>query len=67
MKDLKARIESEARSITRITNSMLQCKDCKFRFDDSEVFGNTSQCEEYPLKPSRVFKGEDCPKYQKGN
>lgn len=67
MKDLKARVESEAQSIIRITNSMLQCKDCRFRFDDSEVFGNTSQCEEYSLKPSQVFKGGNCSKYQKGD
>ena len=65
MNDLKARVESEAQSVTRITNSMLQCKDCKFRLDDSKIFGNTSRCRRYSLKPSQVIKGGDCIKYIK--
>lgn len=67
MKDLKKRIESEAQSVTRITNSLLICKDCKFRLDDSQILGNTSRCKQYPLKPNQVIKGGECPKYEKEN
>ena len=65
MEDLKKRIESEAQSITRVTNSLLICKDCKFRLDDSRILGNTSRCKQYSLKPNQVLKGGDCPKYEK--
>lgn len=67
MDDFEKRIESEARAVTRITNSLLKCKDCKFRLDDSKILGNTSQCMQYPLKSNKVLKGENCPKYQKEN
>ena len=67
MDDFEKRIKSEARTVTRITNSLLKCKDCKFRLDDSKILGNTSQCMQYPLKPNKVLKGENCPKYQKEN
>lgn len=66
--ELKERIESEARSVMRISNDQLVCKDCKFRWDDSEIFGNTSQCGKFPnySKPvGVVFHGENCPEYQK--
>lgn len=65
MEDFKKRIESEARSVTRITNSMLQCKDCRFRLDDSKILGNTSRCLIFFLKPNQVIKGGDCPRYKK--
>lgn len=65
MDDFEKRIKSEARSVTRITNSLLKCRDCKFRLDDSKVLGNTSRCKQYYLKPNQVLKGGDCPKYEK--
>lgn len=65
MEDFKKRIESEAQSVTRITNSMLQCKDCRFRLDDFKILGNTSRCLIFSLKPNQVIKGGDCPKYKK--
>lgn len=67
MEDFKKRIESEAQSVTRITNSMLQCKDCKFRLNDSKILGNTSRCLIFSLKPNQVIKGGDCSKYKKEN
>lgn len=65
MDDFEKRIKSEARTVTRITNSLLKCKDCRFRLDDSKILGNTSRCQEYPLKPNQVLKGGDCTKYKK--
>lgn len=65
MEDLKKRIESESRSISRTTNQDLMCRDCLFQWDDSKILGNTSRCQEYPLKPNQVLKGGSCTKYQK--
>ncbi len=65
MNDFEDRIKSETRSLIRITNQQLKCKDCIFRFDDSKILGNTSRCEQFPSKPNSVLLGKDCPKYKK--
>ena len=67
MGDFKKRIESESQCISRTTNQNLKCRDCLFRLDDSKILGNTSRCQEYPLKPNQVLKGGDCTKYKKGD
>lgn len=59
------RILSEQRAMKPIRNSSLVCKDCKYRKDDSEVFGNTTKCEKYTHKPDAVLKGADCEHYEK--
>lgn len=60
------RISSEAQSVTRVTNSLLRCKDCIYRLDDSVILRNTSMCKlYYPLKPTQVLAGGDCFLYQK--
>lgn len=65
--ELKKRIESEGEGWVRITNANLKCKDCKYRRDDSVIFGNTSRCDVYPAsKPNDVLKGGDCNYYDKG-
>ena len=46
----------------RITNEKLTCKNCKFKMDDSEIFGNTIKCEQFTVKPRSVLKGSDCVK-----
>ena len=49
---------------TRITNNDLVCKDCIFRLDDSEIFGNTSKCEIFPeRKPDDILRGKACSEY----
>ena len=60
---LKKRIESEAKSVLRITNQKLVCKDCDNRFDDSKIFGNTSKCFKYQTKPNKVLLGGECDEY----
>ena len=48
----------------RITNDDLVCKDCAFRLDDSEIYGNTSRCEVFPdIKPGKVINGGKCDEY----
>lgn len=47
-----------------IANDNLVCKDCLFRFDNSEIYGNTSRCEIYPdRKPSEIIYGKACNEY----
>lgn len=49
-----------------IKNADLMCNDCMYRYDDSQVFGNTSRCEMYQdCKPSEVLDGNECWLYDK--
>ena len=48
-----------------IKNKNLVCKDCKKRYDDTELPCNTSKCEAFKLKYSEVFDGGDCIEYEK--
>ena len=57
---------SEQLCMRRITNDDLVCKDCLYCYEDSEVYGNTSTCEVYDLKPSAVIYGKGCDFYEKG-
>ena len=63
--DFEKRVESESRSVGRITNADLVCSDCIYRLDDSERLGNTSQCKRYISKPNHVLLGRDCEEYRK--
>jgi hypothetical protein len=68
MGSMEERIESESRSVIRITNDRLVCRDCLYKLDDSEVFRNTSLCRVFshsPGKPNEVLLGEDCQYYKK--
>ena len=63
--DFEKRVESESRSVGRITNADLVCRDCIYQLDDSERLGNTSQCKRYISKPNLVLLGRDCEEYRK--
>lgn len=53
-------------SARRITNKDLQCRDCVYRMEDTEICLNTSQCKAYGSKPVGVLLNEeDCQMYQK--
>lgn len=66
---LRDRIKSEAMAAMPIRNADLICKDCLFRYDDSEIPGNTGKCDVYPeypdYKPNEVIKGGDCEYYER--
>ena len=65
MEEYKSKIEADDLQFHRITNADLVCRDCKFRFDDSVIFGNTSRCLVYtPQKPGSVLVGKSCPYYR---
>mgnify|MGYP004644339061 CR=1 FL=1 len=65
--NVKGRIKDEARNKARITNDDLICKDCIFKYDDSEVLGNTSRCEKFVSKPDRILIGGSCKEYQEND
>lgn len=65
--EIERRIESESPGMVRITNNDLDCKDCKFKRDDSYIFGNVSKCDVFPvIKPREVLKGSKCKYHEKG-
>ena len=57
---LKEKWKNDKLGFERISNEKLDCRNCKFKFDDSEMFGNTSKCEVFTLKPIAVIKGGKC-------
>lgn len=59
------RYESEQRAIFRVTNNDLVCKDCKYCYDDSIRYGNTSVCGIYNAKPNKVLLGGKCTEFTK--
>lgn len=48
-----------------IKNKNLICKDCKKRYDDTDLPCNTSKCEAFEMKPYEVLDGKDCIEYEK--
>lgn len=65
--EIERRIESESPGMVRITNNDLDCKDCKFKRDDSYIYGNVSKCDVFPvMKPKEVLKGSKCKYHEKG-
>ncbi len=48
-----------------IKNKNLVCKDCKKRYDDTDLPCNTSKCEAFKMKPYEVLDGKDCIEYEK--
>ena len=62
----KSKLWSEQFCMRRITNNDLVCKDCLYRYDDTEILGNTSRCEMYEeCKPNDVIDGGPCDLYDK--
>lgn len=64
MREIVKRWEDDNLTFERISNNNLICKDCIFRFDDSEVYGNTSRCLAFIDKPNGVLMGGDCDEYE---
>ena len=47
-----------------IKNKDLVCKDCRKKYDDTDMPCNTSKCEAYTMKPSEVLDGGECIEYE---
>lgn len=59
---------SEELKVDRITNNDLICSDCVFRLDDTKIYGNTSKCKIFDLKPNHIFEKKSiCVAYRKEN
>lgn len=65
-KEFEERIKSESRATRQVTNDILVCKDCVYKFDDTRIMGNTSRCMKYGLKPNKVLIGGKCDEYFNG-
>lgn len=46
-----------------IKNENLVCKDCRKKYDDTNMPCNTSKCEAFEMKPNKVLDGGDCIEY----
>lgn len=62
---LDEKFKKDILKFTPIKNANLVCKDCKKRYDDTELPCNTSKCEAFKMKPSEIFDGGDCIEYEK--
>ncbi len=62
---LNEKFKKDILKFTPIKNANLVCKDCKKRYDDTELPCNTSKCEVFKMKPSEVLDGGDCIEYEK--
>ena len=47
-----------------IKNENLVCKDCRKKYDDTNMPCNTSKCEAYEIKPNKVLNGGNCDEYK---
>lgn len=77
-RDMQLRIDSEAQSGSPIKCRDLVCIDCAFRYDDTDpeknghlnsrgrMYGPTSVCAKFSIKPNAVLLGKDCSKYKRG-
>ena len=60
MNPMNGKFENDELKMVQIKNKDLVCKDCRNKFDDTNVPANTSKCEKYDLKPDEVLDGGKC-------
>lgn len=73
-RELCEKVGSEAMAGSPIRCKDLTCRNCKFRYDDSNperngrrngygrMRGPTGRCEKYRIKPNKVLLGGECDK-----
>ena len=61
---LDEKFKNDDLKFEQITNKDLICKDCKKRYDDTNMPCNTSKCEAFNVKPNEVLDGGDCIEYE---
>lgn len=65
MNPLDEKFKNDNMKVEPVKNDDLICKDCKKKYDDTDLPCNTSQCEAFAVKPDEVFDGGDCIEYEK--
>lgn len=65
MNPLDEKFKNDHMKVEPVKNDDLICKDCKKKYDDTDLPCNTSQCEAFAVKPDEVFDGGDCIEYEK--
>jgi hypothetical protein len=61
---LDEKFKKDELKFKQITNKDLICKDCKKKYDDTNMPCNTSKCEAFNVKPDEVLDGGDCIEYE---
>lgn len=61
---LDEKFKNDKLKFEQITNKDLVCKDCRKRYDDTNMPCNTSKCEAFNMKPNEILDGGDCIEYE---
>lgn len=62
---LDEKFKKDKLEFAQIKNENLVCKDCRNKYDDTDMPCNTSKCEIFEIKPDEVLDGGDCNEYNK--
>lgn len=61
---MNRKFENDKLKFELIRNADLVCKDCRYKFDDTNMPCNVSKCRIYMEKPSTVIDGGNCDSYE---
>ena len=64
MNALDEKFKNDELKFEQITNKDLVCKNCRKKYDDTNMPCNTSKCEAFNMKPDEVLDGGDCDEYE---
>lgn len=64
MNALDEKFKKDNLKFDQIKNENLVCKNCQFRFDDTDMPCNTSRCKMFEVKPDEVLDGGKCIEYK---
>lgn len=61
---LDEKFKKDKLKFNQIKNENLVCRECKKKYDDTNIPGNTSKCEAYGIKPIEVLDGGMCYEFE---
>ena len=61
---LDEKFKNDKLKFEQVKNKDLICKDCRKKYDDTELPCNTSKCKAFNVKPNEIFNGGDCIEYE---
>ena len=61
---LDEKFKNDKLKFVQIKNNDLICKNCRKKYDDTNVPCNTSKCEAFAVKPNEVLDGGDCIEFE---